>query len=99
MREWTVGQRIHAARELYAVLVLSEQTSEEFADQLIPAVCAAVGDDELSVASGIVSATHMIGNFVNPTVWVPLLLEHLHNEKQTPQQRSSTYAPVSFSFW
>jgi len=48
-----------------------------------------VGDEEADVAGCVVAAAHMLGNFVPPAVWVPLILEPISNDKTTPQLRAN----------
>jgi hypothetical protein len=65
--------------------------ADDHADALVATLCGAVGDDEAEVAGSVVAAAHMLGNFVPPAVWVPLILEPISNDKTTPQQRANAY--------
>jgi hypothetical protein len=63
--------------------------AEDHADALVVALCSAVGDEEADVAGCVVAAAHMLGNFVPPAVWVPLILEPISNDKTSPQLRAN----------
>ena len=63
--------------------------AEDHADALVATLCTAVGDEEADVAGCVVAAAHMLGNFVPPAVWVPLILEPISNDKTTPQLRAN----------
>ncbi|KXZ49991.1 hypothetical protein GPECTOR_18g147 [Gonium pectorale] len=75
--EWTSGLRVAAARGLHTTLVLAEDGATAHLRLLLPGLCSAVADDELEVASYVVSCVHVIGAHVSPAEWLPRMIDML----------------------
>jgi dynein assembly factor 5 len=75
--EWTVGQRACAARQLQTVLVLAERGVEPLLPRLLPALCSAIGDEDVEVAGRIIAAVHVVGAHVEPRRWLPLMFDNV----------------------
>lgn len=48
--------------------------------------CSAVGDDDVKVAKRVVATTHIVGFYVPPKKWLPLVLKPLGNIKTSDAQ-------------
>lgn len=95
LTEWTAALRSAAARSLHTTLVLSEGSATNHLPALLPALCAAVGDEDADIARTIVSCVHVIGSFVPARRWVPLIVDQLANAKLSASQRASALVVAS----
>jgi len=93
--EWTVGQRVSAARQLQTVLVLAEAEATTHLAVLVPGLCSGIGDSDAEVAQRVIGAVHTLGAHVAPTRWLPLTLDHLANSKLSLVQKANTLVVLS----
>ena len=75
LKAWTPGVRAAAARLLLALCCCCEGEAAGSLDVLVPALCAAMGDDDASQAARILSVVHILGRHTAVRVWLPLVLE------------------------
>ncbi|GIL76851.1 hypothetical protein Vretifemale_6386 [Volvox reticuliferus] len=75
--EWTSGLRVAAARGLHTTLVLAEDGAARHLKLLLPALCSAIADEELEVATNVVASVHVLGAHVAPVEWLPRVLDTL----------------------
>ena len=73
--EWTVALRSAASRQLHTVLVLGESGVAPQLPRLLPALCAAIGDEDTEVAARVIASVHVVGSHVEPRVWLPMMLD------------------------
>nr|XP_024382371.1 dynein assembly factor 5, axonemal-like isoform X10 [Physcomitrium patens] len=88
LKQWTAPTRLSAARLLHTLMIFAEGFAEDNLDILIPAFCSAVGDDDVKVAKRVVATTHIVGFYVPPKKWLPLVLKPLGNIKTSDAQRA-----------
>ncbi|KAK3236587.1 HEAT repeat-containing protein 2, partial [Cymbomonas tetramitiformis] len=89
VKEWTVALRTAAARQLYTLVLLAEGKMEDFLDTILPALCSAVSDDAVDVATRVVAATHSLGSNIPVRSWMPLMLDAVKGEQVRAQSRAS----------
>ena len=70
--EWTVALRASAARCLHALLALAGAAATPPLARLLPALRAAVGDEDAGVAARVAACVRAVGAFVPPQHWLPL---------------------------
>ncbi|GFR52527.1 hypothetical protein Agub_g15100 [Astrephomene gubernaculifera] len=75
--EWTSSLRVAAARGLHTTLVMAEEGASVHLRLLLPALCSAIADEELEVATYVMSCVHVLGAHVDPRDWMPRLLDSL----------------------
>lgn len=89
LREWTLALRAASARMLHTLLVLAEGHSEAQLGLLVPALAAAVGDDDAALAARLVACAHTLGAHVPARAWAPLVLEQAALPAAAPAARAS----------
>lgn len=70
--EWTAALRCAAARELHALLVLAGAAATPQLARLVPALCAAVGDEDAEVAARVAACVRALGALAPAARWLPL---------------------------
>ncbi|KAG2454165.1 hypothetical protein HYH02_001200 [Chlamydomonas schloesseri] len=77
LSEWTAGLRVAAARGLHTTLVLAEDGAAAHLKHLLPALCSAIADEEVDVASHVMACVHVVGAHVSAEDWLPRMLDTL----------------------
>ncbi|GLC36173.1 HEAT repeat-containing protein 2 [Pleodorina starrii] len=90
--EWTSGLRVAAARGLHTTLVLAEEGAARHLKLLLPALCSAIADEELEVATHVMTSVHVLGAHVTPTDWLPRMLDTLSPPGAAPAAAATTTA-------
>ena len=62
-REWTTALRLTASRSLYAAAAFAEDALLPHLPALLPALCAAVADEDEGIVARTVSTAHVVGAF------------------------------------
>ncbi|GLI65295.1 hypothetical protein VaNZ11_008788 [Volvox africanus] len=75
--EWTSALRVAAARGLHTTLVLAEEGVARHLELLLPALCSAIADEELEVATNVMASVHVLGAHVAPADWLLQILDTL----------------------
>jgi dynein assembly factor 5 len=88
--EWTTSKKLAASRLLFTTTQISESHIAPYLDVVVPLMCNAVGDEHEEIAYFIVASTHHIGSSCDPSSWVYLILDWLHNPKCTIMQKANT---------
>jgi len=79
--EWTIAMRCAAAHCLHALLVLSGPAVTPQLGRLLPALAAAVGDEEAVVASRVAACVCVVGALVPAAHWLPIAADGVSNGK------------------
>jgi len=87
LREWTVALRDGGARCLHTMVAVAGPRATPHLDKVVPALSAAVGDEELSVARRSLSALRVVGAVVPSERWLGLALDQVLLPKATPEGR------------
>lgn len=90
LREWTAALRHTAARCLHTLLVLAGPAATPHLARLVPALCAAVGDEDPEVAAMVAACRRVIGAFVPASHWLPLATDALADSKAGHAARANT---------
>jgi hypothetical protein len=88
--EWTVAMRCSAARCLHALLVLAGPAATPQLGRLLPALCAAVGDEEAEVAARVAACARFVGALVPAAHWLPLAADAVADGKTGNSARANT---------
>ncbi|KAH9305027.1 hypothetical protein KI387_009431, partial [Taxus chinensis] len=86
LKQWTSNVRLGAARLLHALLILAEEKVADYLDTLVPCLCSAVDDDDIAVAQNVVKALHVLGYYVLPDYWLPLVLDQVTPSRMSQAQ-------------
>ncbi|KAJ7555166.1 hypothetical protein O6H91_05G024700 [Diphasiastrum complanatum] len=89
LRDWTVQIRLGAARVLHTLLIFAEDRASEKLNVLLPALCVAVGEDDLAVVQRVIQAVHVLGYHVSPDLWLDFILDNLTSFASTDAQKAN----------
>jgi dynein assembly factor 5 len=88
LKEWSPGVRAAASRLLLASLLAAEGAAMHALHRILPALSAAVGDDDAPTAARCVSCAHVLGRYISPSAWLPLALEPVVDARAAPGART-----------
>lgn len=95
LTEWTVALRVAAARNLHTTLVLAEAAATDHLQQLVPALCSAIGDEDADVAGHVIGSVHALGAYVAAPFLLRLVLDHLSSGRLSLAQKANTLVVLS----
>eukprot|EP00276_Gloeochaete_wittrockiana_P002836 CAMPEP_0184673296 /NCGR_PEP_ID=MMETSP0308-20130426/86600_1 /TAXON_ID=38269 /ORGANISM="Gloeochaete witrockiana, Strain SAG 46.84" /LENGTH=322 /DNA_ID=CAMNT_0027120765 /DNA_START=29 /DNA_END=997 /DNA_ORIENTATION=+ len=84
LSSWTSTPKVHAVQLLEVALVYAEEYVTQHTNAILSALCSACADKEIS--SKIFSCARLVGRFINPDVYLRLLLPALTDEQSTLAQ-------------
>ncbi|XP_043945620.1 dynein axonemal assembly factor 5 [Protopterus annectens] len=77
IRDWVVGTRIKASQLLAVLLLHAEDHITQHMELILTTLYSACCDEEMQVISNCVKSAELIGTFVNPEVFVKMILQAL----------------------
>ncbi len=74
LTDWVVETRIKSAQLLYVLMLNEEENITQHLSKILPGLFKACGDDEKVVGEYVVKSAELIGCFVGPDTWCPMVI-------------------------
>ena len=94
--EWLVANREKAAQLLVLLIWNAEESTTQYVDKVIVGLAKAAADESSLVVSHAREAGRVSARFVEPTVWLPLVLSAIRGQQGGQQQMGYLFALSAF---
>ncbi|CAB3999599.1 dynein assembly factor 5, axonemal-like, partial [Paramuricea clavata] len=94
MTDWTAGTRIKAASLLYHMLYYAEDNATQHIEALLGGLYKGCRDEESSVVKEVLASAELVGQHVEPAVYLKLCLPHLTSASTTSTQQTASVLKI-----